>query len=353
MANAGQQVARCAYPGCENEPRPGQAGTAAEPGYCGLPDPVTGEQHTALTAFRQRQVLAGQGGQAAGPEEPGRPGFAFWRRAGAQRRQRAEAAEARSAALQADARLAEALAARAAAEQEAAAAQARAAAAQRDAAERVAAAQQERDDAVAGAESRARDAEQDAARARETAQSARAELDRARVAADLQARKIREDAARAVEERVPPRERDDAVASASPGPGTPSRTRPGPARPLTGRWPKPGRTPRETRLNCGRRSRPRSQRPRRPALPSRPAPSRPRLSCSVPSPTAPRRPRRPPPHDPHARHDAAALRKLSDEQLRAPNISICTVASLPALDSIAAPNGGSVRVLLRRGGRTP
>ena len=108
MANAGQQVARCAYPGCENEPRPG----SAEPGYCGLPDPVTGEPHAALTAFRQRQVLAGQGGQAAGPEEPGRPGFAFWRRAGAQRRQRAEVAEARSAALQADARLAEALAAR-------------------------------------------------------------------------------------------------------------------------------------------------------------------------------------------------------------------------------------------------
>ena len=113
----------------------GRRGPAAEPGYCGLPDPVTGEPHTALTAFRRRQVLAGPGGQAAGPEEPGRPGFAVWRyrRAGAQRRQRAEAeaAEARSAALQADARLAEALAAKAAAEQEAAAAQARAAGAQR------------------------------------------------------------------------------------------------------------------------------------------------------------------------------------------------------------------------------
>jgi hypothetical protein len=119
-------------------------------------------------------------------------------RAGAQRRQRAEAeaAEARSAALQADARLAEALAAKAAAEQEAAAARARAAGAQQAAEERVAAARQERDDAVAGAESRARDAEQDAARAREAAQSARAELDRARVAADLQVRKIREDPAR-------------------------------------------------------------------------------------------------------------------------------------------------------------
>ena len=135
MASAGQQVARCAYPGCENEPWPGQAGTAAEPGYCGLPDPVTGEQHTALTAFRQRQVLAGQGGQAAGPEESGRPGFAFWRRAGAQRRHglRPRGSLGR---VQADARLAEALAATTTAEQEAAAAQARAAAAQRDAAER-------------------------------------------------------------------------------------------------------------------------------------------------------------------------------------------------------------------------
>ncbi len=146
MANAGQQVPRCAYPGCENEPRPGQAGPAAEPGYCGLPDPVTGEPHTALTAFRRRQVLAGQGGQAAGPEDPGRPGFAVWRyrRAGAQSRQRAEAeaAEARSAALQADAQLAEALAAKAAAEQEAAAARTRAAGAQRAAEERVVAAQQ-------------------------------------------------------------------------------------------------------------------------------------------------------------------------------------------------------------------
>ena len=87
-------------------------GPAAEPGYCGLPDPVTGEPHTALTAFRRRQVLAGQGGQVAGPEDQGRPGFAVWRyrRVGAQRRQRAGAAEARSAALQADARLADAMA---------------------------------------------------------------------------------------------------------------------------------------------------------------------------------------------------------------------------------------------------
>ena len=93
MANAGQQVPRCAYPDCKNEPQPGQPGSAVEPGYCGLPDPVTGEPHTALTAFRQRQVSAGQGGQAAGPEVQGRPGFAVWRyrRADTQRRERAEA----------------------------------------------------------------------------------------------------------------------------------------------------------------------------------------------------------------------------------------------------------------------
>lgn len=36
---------------------------------------VTGEPHTALTAFRQRQVLARQGGGDAGPEDLGRPGI--------------------------------------------------------------------------------------------------------------------------------------------------------------------------------------------------------------------------------------------------------------------------------------
>ena len=65
-------------PGCENEPRPSPCRAFGGAGYCGLPDPVTGEPHTALTAFRQRQVLAGQGGQTAGPPEPGRPAFAFW-----------------------------------------------------------------------------------------------------------------------------------------------------------------------------------------------------------------------------------------------------------------------------------
>ena len=69
MVKAGQEVPRCAYPGCENEPPPGAAG-AAEPRYCGLSDPVTGEPHTALTAFRQRQLLARHGGEAAGPEDP-------------------------------------------------------------------------------------------------------------------------------------------------------------------------------------------------------------------------------------------------------------------------------------------
>ncbi len=203
MAQSGQEVLKCAYPGCEKEPRPGEAGAAAEPRYCGLPDPVTGEPHTALTAFRRRQMLAPHGGGVAGSQDLGRPGMAVWRyrRAGAQRRHQAEAdaGEARLAALQADAQLTEALAAKTAAEQETAAAQARAAQDQRAAEERVAGAQQERDEAdrrAGQAESRARNAEQDAARAREAAESARAELDRARQAADRQVTQIRQDAAR-------------------------------------------------------------------------------------------------------------------------------------------------------------
>ena len=142
MVKAGQQVLRCAYPGCENEPRPGEAGAVAEPGYCGLPDPVTGDPHTALTAFRRRQILARQGGGVAGPQDPGRPGFGFWRR---RQRAEADAREAHLAALEADAQLAEALAAKAAAEQEAEAARARAAQAERAAEEQVAAARQDRD----------------------------------------------------------------------------------------------------------------------------------------------------------------------------------------------------------------
>jgi hypothetical protein len=50
MVKFGEEVLRCAYPGGENEPRPGAAGQ----GYCGLPDPVAGEPHLALTAFRWR-----------------------------------------------------------------------------------------------------------------------------------------------------------------------------------------------------------------------------------------------------------------------------------------------------------
>jgi hypothetical protein len=51
MVKAGEQVPRCAFPRCENEPRPGVSG-AAEQGYCGPPDPVAGEPHLALTGFR-------------------------------------------------------------------------------------------------------------------------------------------------------------------------------------------------------------------------------------------------------------------------------------------------------------
>ena len=39
MSKTGQEVLRCAYPGCENQPRPAEVGAAAEPGHCGPPDP--------------------------------------------------------------------------------------------------------------------------------------------------------------------------------------------------------------------------------------------------------------------------------------------------------------------------
>ena len=101
-------------------------------------------------------MLARQGGGSAEPGDPGRPGFAFWRR---RQRAEAEAREARAAAAEAEARLAEAREAKAAAEQEAVtareAAEARAAQAEQSAREQVAAARQERDEAVAGAQSRA------------------------------------------------------------------------------------------------------------------------------------------------------------------------------------------------------
>ncbi len=53
MVKAGEGILRWAYPSCENELRPREAG-AAEQGYFGLPDPVAGEPHLALTAFRWR-----------------------------------------------------------------------------------------------------------------------------------------------------------------------------------------------------------------------------------------------------------------------------------------------------------
>ncbi len=53
MVKAGEEVLRYAYPGCENEPQPGDTGPT-DRGYCGLLDPMTGEPHLALTAFRWR-----------------------------------------------------------------------------------------------------------------------------------------------------------------------------------------------------------------------------------------------------------------------------------------------------------
>ena len=226
MAKTKQEARACAYPGCENEPRPGEAGAGAEPEYCGRPDSVSGKPHTALTAFRRRQELAQQGGGVAEPEDLRRSWIAL-RGPRRHRRQQAQAdaEEARSAALEADAQLTEALAARAAAEDAAVAAreaaqvgvaeaqraaqvgvaeaqraaQVRVAEAQRAAEERVAATRQERDQAVTAArsraddaESRARLAEQGAARVQQAAQSARAERDRV----DRQMAQLREDAER-------------------------------------------------------------------------------------------------------------------------------------------------------------
>jgi hypothetical protein len=53
MVKAGKEVLRRAYPGCENVARQEEPGTA-EQGYCRLPNPVTGEQHLALTGLRRR-----------------------------------------------------------------------------------------------------------------------------------------------------------------------------------------------------------------------------------------------------------------------------------------------------------
>ena len=116
-------AATCRYPGCTNEPRSAEEGAGAK--YCGLPDPVRGQPHTALTSFRRRQELATQVGGTAESEDPG-PQDALWhprrrRRTDEQRLQQAEAdaEEARSAMLEVDAQLQEALAAKAAAEQKA------------------------------------------------------------------------------------------------------------------------------------------------------------------------------------------------------------------------------------------
>ena len=369
MAKTGQEVPRCAYPGCENEPPPGEAAAAAEPRYCGRPDPVTGEPHTALTAFRRRQVLARQGGGVAGMEDPDRPGFAFWRR---RQRAEAEAGQARAAVAEADARLAEALAAKAAAEQEAVAAQGRAAEAERAAQEQVAAVYRERDEAVRGAESRvaqaesrARDAEQEAARAREAAESARAELDRAGRAADRQVAQARQDAARdqaelragleaqiaAAEEARAGLQARAEQAEAEAGQGAPRRrrlrrgwprrcrSRPppsgrrrprghGPPRlsgPRRSRWPRStgsgtrrcaARSPGRPRPSPGP-GMPSRTRPGRRTRPRRPAQTTPRLSRRVAAPTVTRRPGRQPDDNPEAQRAAADLReKVSGKHLR-------------------------------------
>ncbi len=55
MAKTRQMTLRCGYPDCVNEPRPEQEGSA-QPGYCGRPDPVTGEPHTALTRISTQAV---------------------------------------------------------------------------------------------------------------------------------------------------------------------------------------------------------------------------------------------------------------------------------------------------------
>ena len=64
---------RCAYPGCENEPRAAEDGAGAKPKYCGQPDVLTGKPHGALTAFRRRQELARQAGGPADAEDLDRP----------------------------------------------------------------------------------------------------------------------------------------------------------------------------------------------------------------------------------------------------------------------------------------
>ena len=164
--------------------------------------------------------------------------------------------------VQADAQLAEVLAAKAAAEQEAKAAreaaQARVAAAERDAEER-----------VAVAESRAGDAGQEAARTREAAQAAHAELDRARVSADVQLRQARQDAARDQAELRAGLEAQVAAAE-------------------------------EARAGL------------------QPAPSRPRLNCSGPVPAPGRRPGSPPPGSARAARAAVGALRKAENPCRPP-----------------------------------
>ena len=79
---AGRETGACRYPGCPNPARdPGAPGR--KPGYCGqeMPEDRDGTavlvRHTALTAFRRRQQLAGQ------PDDGGPPVTAAISRAGA------------------------------------------------------------------------------------------------------------------------------------------------------------------------------------------------------------------------------------------------------------------------------
>lgn len=124
LSKTTKEAPTCAYPGCKNELQQGEDG--AEVKYCGLPDPVSGQPHTALASFRRHQELAAQGGVTE-PKDPEHQGGAFWHprrrhRAEEQCHEQAEAAveEARSAVLEAEARAVAAESRAKAAEQEAA-----------------------------------------------------------------------------------------------------------------------------------------------------------------------------------------------------------------------------------------
>jgi colicin import membrane protein len=79
---AGREAGACRYPGCPNPARDRDA-PGRRPGYCDqeMPEDRDGAlvlvRHTALTAFRRRQQLAGQ------PDDGGRPVTAAISRAGA------------------------------------------------------------------------------------------------------------------------------------------------------------------------------------------------------------------------------------------------------------------------------